>query len=511
MEAERFFKTVWIGAVCVAGVGCSVDSGSPVSPSGTGPPRPPSIAVVSLLGNAQSGVVGQSLPEAVGVRLSDQDGAPVSGTMVKFAVGGGGGSIDADSAPTDARGEARTRWTLGVDASADHRLTATVPGYATGIPALRASGLPGPPAEMVIVSGDTQAAMIGMALTAPLRVRLTDAFANPTRFVRVAWSPSPGDGWVTADTTLTDWDGIAQIERTLGPDLGYQGTEAALVGGSLPSVLFASTAVPLVSAYDIDLRFVGPMPPNLEAAIRSAAARWSRIIVGDVPSASPSAFYDWCALDRSWLPAVVDDISIIVQLDSVDGPGGSLGWGYPCIDRQSLKTQVGTVVVDVSDLPALEATGALEAVVLRAVGHAIGFGSLWAYLNPPLATGSVVWNPAFIGRHAIRQFNLSRGASLPRASVPIEVYTGPGDWTWMAPGEYPYWSEYLMGSELMTSIVNPGLNPLSTITIATFADMGYTVSYATADPYTVGGSGQAIRPADISDSPGMRPGRSAVR
>ena len=42
-----------------------------------------------------------------------------------------------------------------------------------------------------------------------------------------------------------------------------------------------------------------------------------------------------------------------------------------------------------------------------------------------------------------------------------------------------------MGRELMTGYISFNGNPLSTITVASLADLGYTVSYANADPYTV--------------------------
>jgi len=42
-----------------------------------------------------------------------------------------------------------------------------------------------------------------------------------------------------------------------------------------------------------------------------------------------------------------------------------------------------------------------------------------------------------------------------------------------------------MGKELMTGWVSLISNPLSVITVGSLADMGYTISYVNADPYTV--------------------------
>ena len=46
-----------------------------------------------------------------------------------------------------------------------------------------------------------------------------------------------------------------------------------------------------------------------------------------------------------------------------------------------------------------------------------------------------------------------------------------------------HWADECLQSELMTSFIDRGLNPLSRITIATLDDLGYTVDYSTADSY----------------------------
>jgi hypothetical protein len=51
-----------------------------------------------------------------------------------------------------------------------------------------------------------------------------------------------------------------------------------------------------------------------------------------------------------------------------------------------------------------------------------------------------------------------------------------------------HWDEVCMGSELMTGFLEKNddeTHPLSRITIAGLGDLGYTVDYTTADPYTV--------------------------
>jgi hypothetical protein len=44
------------------------------------------------------------------------------------------------------------------------------------------------------------------------------------------------------------------------------------------------------------------------------------------------------------------------------------------------------------------------------------------------------------------------------------------------------------GVELMTGFIDPSSNPLSRVTVASLADLGYTVSFAAVDAYTLPGS-----------------------
>lgn len=65
------------------------------------------------LGNFQTELITEPLPEAVGVRVEDRFGNAVPGVSVDFQLTGGGGSLSAPSAATDGSGEAVVQWTLG--------------------------------------------------------------------------------------------------------------------------------------------------------------------------------------------------------------------------------------------------------------------------------------------------------------------------------------------------------------------------------------------------------------
>jgi len=70
-------------------------------------------------GNDQNGTVGQPVPTAPAVKVTDGSGAGVAGVAVTFSVASGGGTVTGGSQTTDAGGVARVGgWTLGQVAGA---------------------------------------------------------------------------------------------------------------------------------------------------------------------------------------------------------------------------------------------------------------------------------------------------------------------------------------------------------------------------------------------------------
>jgi hypothetical protein len=56
----------------------------------------------------------------------------------------------------------------------------------------------------------------------------------------------------------------------------------------------------------------------------------------------------------------------------------------------------------------------------------------------------------------------------------------------LAAGYSLHWDEYSFGGELMTPAVGPGgVQPMSLLTVASMADMGYAVNRGAADPYVM--------------------------
>lgn len=266
------------------------------------------------------------------------------------------------------------------------------------------------------------------------------------------------------------------------------GVSAGITGYTGTPPAFTASATPIVSQYNVDLQFLTPMSPAQTAAFTAAAARWSGIIVGDLPADQVVAAPGDCFDNSPAQDQIVDDVLIFASVDSIDGPGGILGGASPCWIRDvGSLTLVGGMVFDSADMVQLENLGILQAVITHEMGHVLGIGTLWAYMDPSLLVNGGTVNPYFNGANGVFRFGMDGGGTYPGIPVPVENQGGPGT----ADG---HWRESVMGSELMTGYISLVSNPLSTITIGSLADMAYTVSYANADPYTVSGVNLRIDP-----------------
>jgi hypothetical protein len=144
---------------------------------------------------------------------------------------------------------------------------------------------------------------------------------------------------------------------------------------------------------------------------------------------------------------------------------------------------------DEADLESIEADGLLSTVILHEMGHVLGFGTIWsepgiALLADPVFSGGT--DPHFIGTQAIAAFNAVGGTGYAGgAKVPVEDIgdVGTAD---------AHWRESVFGNELMTGFVNAGQNPLSRVTVASLADLGYSVNLAGSDSYSLGSSIRAL-------------------
>jgi hypothetical protein len=225
--------------------------------------------------------------------------------------------------------------------------------------------------------------------------------------------------------------------------------------------------------FDIELRYVGD-PPAQAAAFSAAVSRWEEVITGDLPDATVDFPGPAC---HDAMRETVDDVVIFVKVTSIDGRGGKLGQAGPCLVRDESQLPItGRLILDRADLDVAEAAGFLDDLVLHEIGHILGFGTLWERFG--LLSGVNSTDPRFTGSRAADALDDIWGASGTGNGVPVENRGGAGI-------RNNHWRQSVFGSELMSSALAIGANPLSSISVTSLGDMGYTVDVSKADEFSL--------------------------
>jgi hypothetical protein len=235
----------------------------------------------------------------------------------------------------------------------------------------------------------------------------------------------------------------------------------------------------IVSAFSIQLQYIGTFSATQRNAIETAAARWSEVIVGDLPNRSLSKAFNICGIQDPEINGVIDDVMIGITIGPIDGEGKIFADAGPCALREVLPLY-STIKFDSADIASFASD--LEEVMLREIGFALGFGSLWEKLDKvtysPDTTAcntrtSFSTRPTFNGATAKTRFNALGGAGSPPAEDGINAEVRCSSW-----------DEQVFDNELMTSIFDKGANNLlSLLTIAAMQDIGYETDPSKADPY----------------------------
>lgn len=150
-------------AYLIASVSLQACGGSSDSTS-TQPPPPTRVATTIAIatGNAQIARIKSVVPVAPSVVVKDQNGAPLAGVTVTFAVSGGAGTVTGTTQTTDANGVATIgSWTLG-PAVGQNSLTATASGGANPSTQISATGRLPYWTVMVYMAADNTLAVYGV-------------------------------------------------------------------------------------------------------------------------------------------------------------------------------------------------------------------------------------------------------------------------------------------------------------------------------------------------------------
>ncbi|MGH3372777.1 MAG: Ig-like domain-containing protein, partial [Nocardioidaceae bacterium] len=432
-------------------------------------------------GDGQAGNVGAPLALPLVVEANDALGNPIPGLTVTFAVTQGGGSVEPSTATTGPNGQASTSFTLGSTAGQTHQVRATVNGSTTAL--TFSASAAGQATDVVAFAGNGQRAAAGGAVPIDPAVRIVDSQGNPVPGVAVTFEVTGGGGSVSGGQQTTNSSGVATVGDWILGAGGVNIMTATADGAGLSGnpVLFVAT-VNASTGFDIKVTYLGQPSSDQLLAFAEAEIRWEALVTGDLPDVPLVAPAGACTDDSPALDETVDDLLILANLVPIDGPLNVLGSAGPCLIRTvGNLPALGIMQFDVDDLELMEGVGVLGDVILHEMGHVLGFGTLWqiqgllADASLPPTNGT---DPHFTGGQAIAAFNTAGGAAYVGEKVPVENTGGEGT----ADG---HWRDSVLTTELMTGFIEAGQNPLSTITVRSLEDQGYTVNVAGADPFTL--------------------------
>lgn len=233
------------------------------------------------------------------------------------------------------------------------------------------------------------------------------------------------------------------------------------------SVAASASVADRQAAFKIEVRLGSGLNRQQQRAFERAADRWSRVIVGDLPSVIVDG-------------EEIDDIVIVAQSQRIDGADKVLGQSGPTFLRPrsapwgAFLPAKGEMIFDAADLQQMQAAGTLEDVIAHEMGHVLGIGTLWA--RKRLLVAATSSNPTFRGKQAKLAYGrLLAGRPQP---VPVENLGGRGT-------RNSHWRESIFGNELMSGFLAGRRNPLSLLTIASLADLGYEVDLEQAETYAL--------------------------
>lgn len=257
------------------------------------------------------------------------------------------------------------------------------------------------------------------------------------------------------------------------------------------------TAEPASSdPFDIDVRTFGAFTGDQMSAIGEAVARWQRVITAGSPSANVSIEADFCVFGTSAFAGTIDDVLVDIVMEPIDGPGGILAQAGPCLpDSMSSPTRYGVIIVDSHDFENRANWWYLRHVIVHEIAHVLGFGASTNW--DALIGGAGTANPTFNGPTARAEWD--RLVNAP-GGVPLETSGGAGT-------AGSHWSGLFNGELLGGYLSNDSYIPLSRVSVAAMADLGYHVDLDQADLFTIAGVTPFLRSGPASYDVVLRGGR----
>ena len=293
-----------LGAVGLFAVACGEGPADPDPP----PPPSPSLSI------SPDSVTLSFVGETVRFTARDQTGADVSGTVTWSGDRPEAFTVSAGVVTAIANGTGTVTATLqGVSASA----RVTVDQVA---------------ADITILAGDNQSALVNSALPDPAVVRVSDEGGTVVAGIPVSWTPGNGGSVRVTTAVTTDDEGLASNQWILGPPAGTQ-TLAASISGA--SVEFRATAVPAADLPDLVVDGQILLSDDEPWAVDSLAVRATVLNTGTAPT--PQGFP--VAVRLSGAEAARLETGPL-------GPGASVTLTFSNVGLPSVGTQEIEVVAD---------------------------------------------------------------------------------------------------------------------------------------------------------------------
>lgn len=307
-------------------------------------------------------------------------------------------------------------------------------------------------------------ALVGMPYDVPLRE--APGFTGGTWAIVEGQLP-PGLEFTNASITGTPTatDTVQLTVRLTGPEVTIEETFELRVVRNQPD------------DYQITPFEVTEISPAIRAHLDAAILEWEQALTGDLGAGTISAGQfgsNVCSGYGEDLNGTsIDDLLLLVNIESIDGAGRVLGQAGPCLIRDVEGGDLpaaGILTLDLDDLEPLIGTETLTFIISHEIGHVLGYGTLWE----GLLSGEDTDDPRFTGERAVAEWQALGGTGL----VPVEADGGEGT-------ELSHWDEVVFNRERMTGFTEEvGVDqPLSRVSIASLADIGYAVDLSAADPF----------------------------
>ncbi len=260
-------RKVLSAIIVLALTACGSDS-DPTGSNGNGGGTATNIAAVS--GAGQRVATGVEFLAPLVVKVTNAQGAGVSGVTVAWAVTAGTATLSSGTTTSGANGETSVRLTAGAS-EGDITVTATAAGL-TGSP-LTFDTRAVSAAVVTITGGNMQSGRTSQSLAQALAVRVTAADGGAVPGASVTWSVTAGGGTLSAATTAADGDGRTSADLILGGTVG-QNTVTATAGAT---VQFSATATAPVSVLVdmLNIAFVAPGGGDQVTIMLGDTVRWT--------------------------------------------------------------------------------------------------------------------------------------------------------------------------------------------------------------------------------------------